>query len=156
MTLRTVSVGISAVLVIGGCGSTKTVTDTVTGPTKTVTAPARAAARVRTVTVPARTVTVQASTSTTSSATGLTLSGSGTENLGPITVPVSAVLVWSCPTCTAQDTFAVDSGVNSSGNAISLDANGQTSGQTFVDAGDYQNVQVITEGSWTITITPSG
>ena len=148
-------------VVLAGCGTTTTVTDTVAGPTKTVTAPARAAThvrtvtRVRTVTVPARTVT--ASTSTSRNTTGLTLSGNGSENLGPITVPVNSELVWSCPSCVAPAGFGVVSGLDASNDqAISTTTTGQTSGQTFVDPGTYPDVQVFTEGSWTMTITPSG
>jgi hypothetical protein len=86
---------------------------------------------------------------------GLTFSGSGTQNLGPITVPVNSALVWSCPSC-ATGFFAVVSDINGSNHGIALDANGQPSGQTYVDAGTYENVQVETEGTWAFTFAPAG
>jgi len=48
------------------------------------------------------------------------------------------------------------SDLNGSNHAIALDANGQPSGQTYVDAGTHENAQVETEGTWTTTFTPAG
>jgi hypothetical protein len=50
----------------------------------------------------------------------------------------------------------VTSDINGSNQVIALDATGQPSGQTYVDAGTYQNVQVETEGTWAITFAPAG
>jgi hypothetical protein len=50
----------------------------------------------------------------------------------------------------------VTSDINGSNQVIALDATGQPSGQTYVDAGKYQNVQVETEGTWAITFAPAG
>ena len=63
----------------------------------------------------------------------------------------------SCPSCVAPAGFGVVSGIDASNDqAISTTTTGQTSGQTSVDPGTYPDVQVFTEGSWTMTITPSG
>lgn len=83
----------------------------------------------------------------------LTFSGNGSQNLGPITVPVNSYLIWACSGCNGQ--FGVVSGVNSAINAISLNSSAG-SGQDYVDAGTYPDVQVFTTGTWQISFIPAG
>jgi hypothetical protein len=82
----------------------------------------------------------------------LSFAGDGTENLGPITVPVNSYLDWTCAGVGCS--FGVDSDPNAAGNVIAT--SGQGSGQTYVDAGTYNNVNVLAIGSWTITFTAAG
>jgi hypothetical protein len=79
---------------------------------------------------------------------GLSYSGSGSLNLGPIAVPVNSYLIWACSDCHVFD-------VESSSLGIFLSTDGQSSGQTYVDAGTYSNVEVFSDGSWDITFSPA-
>ena len=83
---------------------------------------------------------------------GLSFSGNGLQNLGPITVPVDSYLVWSCSACSS---IAITSDVNSADDYIDLDST-DTSGETYVDAGTYNNVRVITDGTWSFSFTAAG
>lgn len=79
----------------------------------------------------------------------LVITGSGTENLPPIVVRHTGWMVWSCPSCGSDNFIIEDSGFDALGSVNALD---QTSGRTWVTAGRYTGVQVVTEGgAWTLT-----
>jgi hypothetical protein len=82
----------------------------------------------------------------------LSYSGDGSLNLGPVTVPVASYMFWSCAGCTI---FTVESDPDSSLDNIFVDTFEQSSGETYVDAGTYPNVQVFSDGSWAIDFAPA-
>jgi hypothetical protein len=149
----------AAVLVLGfasGCGSTQTKTvvqmQTVT-TTVTVTQPAKA--NVKTVTSTVTTTAPQPSTSssaTPGSSGGHSYNGDGQQQVGTITVVQDSTLRWTCGgSCTL---FSIDNDPTD-GNSINLSSySGAHSGETNISAGDYHKVQVITNGTWTFTISP--
>lgn len=76
-------------------------------------------------------------------------SGNGTKSLGTINVPTASTLEWTCSRCI---TFGVNNNPSDSGT-ISIGSNA-ASGSSAVDAGTYHDVQVISDGNWTIKIVP--
>jgi hypothetical protein len=132
---------------VAGPTTTITKVQTVTGPTKTI-------KQVQTVTGPTNTVTrvVQTPSATPSGPTGgggggNVYSGNGSKNFGTINVPSDSTLYWQC-SCTSID---ITSDPNGDGNSISVSSQ-DTSGQTAVPAGSYENVQANAGGDYTITI----
>jgi hypothetical protein len=164
-------IGLAALLVGGGVGaavgvtagsSTTTTlkTTTVAGPTRTltqvrtVTGPTNTVQQVHTVTGPTNTVTrvVRTPAATPSGPTGgggggNTFSGTGYQNFGAINVPDNSTLYWQC-SCSSVD---ITSDTNGDGNNITVSSQ-DTSGQTPVAAGPYNNVQVNADGNYTIAI----
>ena len=143
-------------------------TRTVTTPGRTVTAPTKTVA----VSPPTRTVTVTTtstithtkttgtatSTSSASSSTGpggaQTFTGTSNQSLGSIHVASASTLKWSCPGCSASSFTITNS--SSDPNALGVQSQASTSGQTNVAAGTYTAVAVQGTGPWTFTITPQG
>jgi hypothetical protein len=80
------------------------------------------------------------------------VSGQGAENLGTITVPAHTVLEWSCSTSATDNGNVIVGNNPSDPKQIDVNALGQASGQTVVDAGTYHDVTINTEGdAWTLT-----
>lgn len=139
--------------IVAGCGATRTLTDTATVTTTTTTTVVHQARAPR---PPARTVTVTHTVTGSSSTAAATFaplagpySGNGSENVGTITVNAGATLQWACHGCSV---FSIDSDLSGS-NVISVDSQA-SSGSTFVDAGTYTNVRVISDGNWAFRIVP--
>lgn len=157
--LRVIAV---AVLVCGvtGCGSGGTTTIIKRTPPTTST---QVVTQTVTQKAPTKTVT-QAATTTTPSATSTTatqptssggqhFSGSGIKNIGTITVSAPSILSWTDNGGGIAHSFAVEGIAADYSNSITLSSR-QTSGTTHVASGTYQNVNVIGDDSWTITISP--
>jgi len=145
---------------LAGCGATKYITTTQTQTTSTtVTTTTTTTHTVVHRGPPITTTTTATDTITASSpafaptSSGQAFSGTGTENLGPITVHAASELRWSCSSCGAGN-FVINNSADDA-SSIAVNALDQTSGQTYVDAGTYNDVTIETEGgAWTITIHP--
>jgi hypothetical protein len=98
---------------------------------------------------PAKTVTATTTAPAPTSASSPSFSGNGTKSLGTITVPSASTIDWSCSGCS---TFGVSNSPSDSGT-ISIGSSA-ASGSSAVDAGTYHDVQVISDGNWTIKIAP--
>ena len=72
-------------------------------------------------------------------------SGNGTKNLGNITIDQDSTLNW-----THQGNFF---GVIEASGKVAVSSQ-DSSGDTFMEEGEYRNVQVLGDGDWTITIEP--
>jgi hypothetical protein len=93
--------------------------------------------------------TVTATTTAPAPASSSSFSGNGTKSLGTINLPTASTIEWTCSGCS---TFGVSNSVNDSGT-ISIGSSAP-SGSSAVDAGIYHDVQVISDGNWTIKIVP--
>lgn len=134
-------------LLAGGCAAnTKTlvVTQTVL-QTRTV----EKRAPMRTITV-TRTATSSPRTSAASPPPGV-YSGQGTKNVGTITVSAPSTLQWVCDGCGA---FSVTSNIDPNASTVIAVSSQASKGTTAVDPGTYNDVQVISDGSWAFRITP--
>jgi flagellar motor protein MotB len=81
-------------------------------------------------------------------------SGGGAKNLGTITVETPSTLHWECGSCANANFIVGNNGGDS--HQINVNALKNTSGETYLDSGTYNDVEVNTEGeSWTIRITPN-
>ena len=150
------SAGVKSKTTTNTVTATTTVTDTST-VTKTVASHAKPRVIVQTRTE-TQTVTAPAALPAPAPASGGgggggPYSGDGEKNVGNITVAQDSTLHWTCSgDCSV---FGISSDVSAQTNAISVDsANSATSGDTAVPAGNYPNVQVISTGSWSFTISP--
>ena len=95
-----------------------------------------------------------ATTTQTTPAAPQTFTGNGTENLGTIHVPTDSKLTWQCSGCSIMTIAGAPASVTDL-NAIDV-LSYASSGQSEVAADTYPNVQVGSDGSWTITITANG
>jgi hypothetical protein len=162
-------VGFSVGAIAGAGGKAKTTTETVAGPgvtntvTRTVTRHAKPRVIVKTKTQ-THTVTVTTPAAPAATATpvssgggggggGGEYSGDGEKSVGTISVSTDSTLHWTCRgDCTV---FGITSDADDNLDSISVDsANNATSGDTAVSAGTYHNVDVISTGSWSFTISP--
>jgi hypothetical protein len=140
------ALGLLTAAVVGGCGSTRTVSTTdTTYVTATVTNPTKTIART-TVTQPARTVTQTTTETQTQVVTRLptptrSFSGNGGENLGTIHVSQNSTVRWTNDGALFQ---ILAFGINSQGH----------SGTSALSSGSYPNVEVNALGNWTIQILP--
>jgi hypothetical protein len=147
--------------VLAGCGATKYITATETQTTSTtVTTTTTTTHTVVHRGPPITTTTTTTDTITASSpafaptSKGQAFSGTGTENIGPVTVHAPSELHWSCSSCGGAN-FVIESTPAGDASPIAVNALDQTSGQTYVDAGTYNDVTINTEGgAWSITINP--
>ncbi len=153
---------VAAVMVLAGCGATKYVTQTTTATVTHQIPPAQAntvtVVRTRKVSsIPPVTKTVTQSvtvgtvapTPTPTPTSSSSFSGNGEKSLGTINVPTASTLDWTCSGCSA---FEVSNNLNDSGT-IGIASNA-ASGGSAIDAGTYHDVQVISDGNWTLKIVP--
>lgn len=155
-----VAVGALSACVIGGCGATKYLTTTQTQTASTTVTTTTTTTHVVVHRGPPITTTKTDTDTITASSpafapdsSGQRFSGTGEENIGPITVHASSELHWSCPSCSGAN-FVIENSPNDA-SSIAVNALDQASGQTYVDAGSYNDVTINTEGgAWTLTINP--
>lgn len=107
----------------------------------------------QTVTEPGTTVTVTGTPSATSTAPAAArpgaYHGNGTKSLGTITINTPSTIAWTCSGCAAFAFTSAPSGTT----AIAISSNAR-SGTSQIAAGSYPNAQIISNGDWTITVTP--
>lgn len=147
--------GLLAAVVVGGCGSTKIVTHTVstTDTTTTTTTDTQTQTIARTtVTQPARTVTQTVTHTQTNVITTLphptrSFSGNGGENIGTLHVPQNSTIKWT------NDGSLFTVNIVNGGGVYSINSQG-SSGTSVLPAGTYPNVGVNAIGNWTIQILP--
>jgi hypothetical protein len=155
---RLIAVLVGAAALVG-CGSTKYVTTTDTQTTSTTLTSTTTRTKIHVKRGPPITTTETTTHTITASSPafepsshGQAFSGDGAYNIGTIHVHDDSELYWSCSSCADQNFQMSNSDPNVN---ITVNALGPTSGKTFLDAGDYHDVTVNTEGgAWAITINP--
>lgn len=123
---------LSGAIFLAGCGGS---TQTVTQVAQTVTA--------------TETVTQTSSPAAPAAPRGHSFSGNGTEELGTVTVHAPSTITWHCDGCAA---FALTSHVTGT-EAINVGSSA-SGGTSHVDPGTYPDTQVISNGSWSVVISP--
>lgn len=73
--------------------------------------------------------------------------GNGTRNLGTVTVAHDATMRFNV---SPGASLLIGADLDPGGPTLNVES--QSSGQSFVQAGTYTNVQVISTGDWSITI----
>lgn len=93
--------------------------------------------------------TTGSATSPASSASEGSYSGNGIRNLGTVRVASQSTLQWSCQ-C---QSISIISAVPMDGSHPPIAVTSRTtSGSSSVDAGTYNDVQVLSDGTWQLTL----